>query len=74
MAATGLAADGGMGLARENASAIAREIFAGDHVYLAAPPVAGWRTTGSGNKKRLVWFDTDRAGPSLHRAVGGDGR
>lgn len=42
--------DGGMGLARENASAIVG-IFAGT-MYLAALPVAGWRITGSANRKR----------------------
>ena len=40
--------DGGMGLARENASAIVG-IFAGT-MYLAALPVAGWRITGLVNK------------------------
>lgn len=39
--------DGGMGLARENASAIVG-IFAGS-MYLAALPAAGWRITGLAN-------------------------
>lgn len=42
--------DGGMGLARENASAIVG-IFAGT-MYLAALPGAGWRITGSASRKR----------------------
>ena len=42
--------DGGMGLARENASAIVG-IFAGT-MYLAALRAAGWRTTGLGNERR----------------------
>lgn len=42
--------DGGMGLARENASAIVG-IFAGC-MYLAALPGAGWQITGSGSRGR----------------------
>lgn len=41
--------DGGMGLARENASAIVG-IFAGT-MYLAALPGAGWRITGLGSRE-----------------------
>ena len=44
--------DGGMGLARENASAIVG-IFAGS-MYLAALPAAGWRITGG--QQRAVWY------------------
>lgn len=49
--------DGGMGLARENASAIVG-IFAGT-MYLAALRVAGWRITGLVSKSGVVWLHPD---------------
>ena len=63
--------DGGMGLARENASAIVGSLPG--PCILPHCPAAGWRITGSGNKGGLVRLDSDRPRPSLHRAVGGDG-
>jgi POT family proton-dependent oligopeptide transporter len=63
--------DGGMGLARENASAIVG-IFAGT-MYLAALPGAGWRITGWAAESRLVRFNSDCARPPVDCAVGHHG-